>query len=474
MSVNPQNLTEQLSAQLSERIKQGMLAPGAKLPSVREAAKRYSLSPFTVVAAYDRLQAQGLIEAQRGRGFFVRTQAVSPRGSKASARAQTRPERVDANWLIRGMFSQLASHEQPASGMLPVAWLENPHVGPAMREAARTDAGAWLQYGTPQGLPALRDQLALRLAELGVEARADQIITTTGATHGLDIVSRALLTPGDAVLVESPGWFVEHARYSEAGVRAHGVPRLEDGPDLVVLEALAKQHAPKLFVCVAKMHNPTGSSLSASKAHRLMQLASKYDFIVVEDDTYSDFSDSTSSALAAPRLCALDGLQHSVYISSFSKSLAPGWRVGYIAAPERLVDRFTNIKLLSTLTSPLVCELSVQYVLATGAYRRHMLRLAEQLQRARSRTTKLALTHECSFVTPAGQGLFAWVDTGVDTEQLALRLHDEGWLIAPGALFYPERHYGSHTSTYMRLNYATSQDAQFWRAFAKARDGLSH
>jgi DNA-binding transcriptional MocR family regulator len=466
-----QSLTEQLSSQLAQRIHQGMLAPGAKLPSVREAAKRYNVSPFTVVAAYDRLQAQGLIEAQRGRGFFVRALLARPasvglkKSANDSARA-ARPAKVDAGWLIRGMFAQLADHDQPGSGMLPASWLDNPHVGPAMREAARAAPERWLQYGQPQGLPELREQLALRLRELGIPATPEQIITTNGATHALDIVCRSLLHTGDAVLVESPGWFVEHARYSELGVNAFGVPRLADGPDLAVLETLVQRHSPKLFVCVAKMHNPTGSSLSATNAHRLMQLAARYGFMVVEDDTYADFAEASSSAGQAPRLTALDGLQHSIYVSSFSKSLAPGWRCGFIAAPEALVERLTDIKLLSTLTTQPVGEMALHYVLATGAYRRHMLRLVEHLQRARGRTVKLALQHGCEFLTPPSQGMFGWVDTGVDAEKLALALHEERWLIAPGALFYPER----QSSTLMRINYATSQDARFWKAFDKARE----
>ena len=466
-----QSLTEQLSGQLAQRIRQGMLAPGAKLPSVREAAQRYGVSPFTVVAAYDRLQALGLIEAQRGRGFFVRallTRTAADKSSRTSAAAK-RPAKVDAGWLIRGMFAQLADHEQPGSGILPASWLDNPHVGPAMREAARAAPERWLRYGDPQGTVELREQLTRRLQELGVPAAAEQIIITNGATHALDIVCRALLHTGDAVLVESPGWFVEHARYSEFGINVYGVPRLEDGPDLAVLETLAQRHNPKLFICVAKMHNPTGSSLSATHAHRLMQLAARYGFKVVEDDTYADFAEATSTAATAPRLSALDGLQHSIYVSSFSKSLAPGWRVGFIAAPEALVDRLTDIKLLSTLTTQPMGEIALQYVLATGAYRRHMLRLVEHLHRARGRTTKLAEAHGCQFLAPPSQGMFGWVDTSVDTEKLALALHEESWLIAPGALFYPER----QSSTLMRLNYATSQDARFWKAFDKARDAVA-
>jgi DNA-binding transcriptional MocR family regulator len=465
-----QTLTEQLAAQLAARIRQGLLAPGARLPSVRECARRYNVSPFTVVAAYDRLQAQGLIEAQRGRGFFVRAKTMT---ALRAAPAQPKRRRVDAGWLIRGMFNQMAqsnaAHGQPGSGMLPASWLENPHVGPAMREAARIPAERWLQYGDPQGLAELREQLAQRLQEHGVHASAAQVVTTNGATQALDLICRALLHPGDAVLVESPGWFVEFARFAESGVRMLPVPRLLNGPDLDALEALAAKHKPKLFMCISKLHNPTGSSMSTSVAHRLLQLAGRYDFHVVEDDTYADFAEATSAVATTPRLAALDGLQRVVYVSSFSKSLAPGWRCGFVCARDELAERLTDLKLLSTLTTQPAGELALHYVLATGAYRRHMLRLTEHLQRARGRVAKLAEQHGCAFAAPPSQGLFGWVDTGVDTEKLALAMLDEQWLIAPGALFYPER----QPSTLMRINYATSGDLRFWRTFGKVRERIA-
>lgn len=470
-NTSAQSLTEQLCSQLRERISQGMLAPGARLPSVREGAQRYQVSPFTVVAAYDRLQAQGLIEAQRGRGYFVRTRVVKP--SRATVAPPHKPQRVDAGWLIRGMFNQLSGVPQPGSGTLPAEWLDNPHVGPAMREAARSLASQWLQYGDPKGYRPLREQLAQRLHEQGINpVSAEQVLLTNGATHALDLISRAVLHPGDTVLVEAPGWFVEFARYAESGVRMLSVPRGLNGPDLQVVESLAKQYKPKLFVCVAKLHNPTGTSVSTSVAHQLLQLAAQHQFMIVEDDTYADFADVNSSVATTPRLAALDGLNRVIYVSSFSKSLAPAWRCGYVTAAPTLLERLTDLKLLSTLTTQCSGELAMHYVLTTGAYRRHMRGITEHLERAQPRVAKLAQQHDCSFVSPPAQGLFGWVDVGIDTEKLALALHDEGWLIAPGSLFYPERSTTAKGSRLMRINYATSGDLKFWRALAKARERI--
>src|SRR5690606_12422044 len=140
-------------------------------------------------------------------------------------------------------------------------------------------------------------------------ADADQIITSVGATHALDIVSRTLLRPGDPVLVEEPGWAVEFARLTALGMRLLPVPRGPDGPDLAVMERLAEAHRPKLFVRMSVRHNATGYSLSPGCAHRMLQLAQRFGCHMVEYDTYSHLAPEL-----ATRLCALDGLQRTIYV----------------------------------------------------------------------------------------------------------------------------------------------------------------
>jgi DNA-binding transcriptional MocR family regulator len=159
----------------------------------------------------------------------------------------------------------------------------------------------------------------------------------------------------------------------------------------------------------------------------------------------------------------LDGLQRTVYVSGFSKILAPNWRVGFVAASPDLAERFIDTKLLSALTTPALPEQAIAWCIAQGALRRHTERVMAQLDAARARSQRLALEAGCRFVTPP-QGLFGWVDVGHDTERLAQRLLDEGWLTAPGTLF----HAAPRPTTLMRINFATSQDARFWSALQKA------
>ncbi len=493
-----QSLTQQLCARLAERIKSRLLAPGARLPSVRQCAQQQGVSVSTVVAAYDQLQAQGLVVARRNSGFFVRDSSLNradaqenwvraapeniadaesgspvetpetryPQAAWATATwPVARPAPVDATALIRGMFQPLTPKPQPGMGVFPRDWLETSFLPTAVRKVTSLKSlhDFSLEYGDPMGDAGLRRALAQKLAALNIPAQPAQIITTVGATHGLDILSRTLLRPGDCVMVEEPGWAVEFARLDALGMRILPVPRGPDGPDLNVMAHYCQLHQPKLFVSVSVLHNPTGYCLTPGSAHRVLQLAQQYGFHVAEDDSYSHLAPEH-----ATRLCALDGLQRTIYVSGFSKILAPGWRVGFLAAPADLVDRLLDTKLLATLTTPALLEKALAWCIDQGQLRRHAERIRGRLAQARARSVKLALAHGCTFAAePAG--LFGWVDTGVDTDALAQRLLDEGYLIAPGSLFHAIRRPG----TLMRVNFATTQEAVFWKIFARLRDSGS-
>jgi DNA-binding transcriptional MocR family regulator len=459
-------LAEQLAAHFAERIRQRLLLAGARLPSVRECARRHSLSPSTVVAAYDRLLAAGLVEARRQRGFFVRE---APTEARAMARTGSDGARlplpVSATTLIRGMFQPPGALPMPGLGTLPTDWLDLPLLAGALHKVSRGAAFAdcALRYGEPAGDARLRQALAHKLAEVGVTAAPEQIITTVGATQALDVVTRTLLRAGDAVLVDEPGWAMEYARLAALGMRVLPVPRGEDGPSLGVMQQLIEAHQPRLYVTVSVLHNPTGASLSLQRAHQLLRLAEAHDLHIVEDDTYAHLA-----AAHLPRLAALDGLQRCFYISGFSKILTPNWRVGYLAAPPAWVERLVDTKLLSTLTSPSLTERALAHCLEQGLMRRHVERVMQRLDAARARTVSAAEKHGFSFAAPP-RGLFGWVDAGCDTERLAEALLDQGWLTAPGALF----HAVPRPTTLMRVNFATTQDPAFWQALRQTSGHIS-
>jgi DNA-binding transcriptional MocR family regulator len=463
-----QPLAQQLAQRFAERIQQRLLLPGARLPSVRDCARHHGVSPYTVVAAYDQLLAQGLLEARQKRGFFVRESrpplARAPGRPVATPTApdSAPPPPVDARALLRGMF-QADARRAPGLGALPPEWLDLAQLQTTLRRLASQDDTALLSgYGEPLGDARLRQALSQRLLDIAIQAPPEQIMSTVGATHGLDLITRAFLKPGDAVLVDEPGWAIEYARLSQAGMTLLPVPRSEHGPDLEQMRRLLAEHKPRLYVTVSVLHNPTGASLKLAQAHQILQLAEQADLLIVEDDTYALFAPDHQ-----PRLAALDQLRRTLYVSGFSKILTPAWRVGYVAASAERIAQLTELKLLSSLTTSPLMDRAVALCLETGMLRRHAERVITKLDAARQRCLRLAEDAGCRFLAPP-QGLFGWVDVGVDTERLAQRLMDRGWLIAPGLLFSPTRQAG----TRMRINFATSQDLRFWRALAQAREEL--
>ncbi len=475
MKTAAQSLAEQLANRFAERIRTRLLAGGARLPSVRQCAQQQGVSASTVVAAYDRLLALGLVEARKNRGFYVREIALGSLEHEKSTQSASEsvakelhytnsPQHnpVNATALIRGMFHGISGKPQPGMGVFPPDWLETTFLPAAVRRFTGSKAlyGYSLHYGEPAGDSDLRRALSQKLASINVNATSSQIITTVGATHALDIVSRTLLRAGDYVMVEEPGWAIEFARLNALGMRILPVPRTAAGPDLDVMSRYCEVHQPKLFVSVSVLHNPTGYCLSPGSAHRVLQLANKHQFHIVEDDTYSHLAPEH-----ATRLSALDGLQRTIYVSGFAKILAPGWRVGYLVSPPDLFERLLDTKMLASLTTPALLEKALAWCIDQGQLRRHAERTRARLAVARARSVKLALAHGCTFAAePAG--LFGWVDTGVDTEALAQRMLDEGYLLAPGSLFHATR----QPSTLMRINFATTQESTFWRVFTKLRE----
>ena len=323
---------EQLARHFAERIGSGLLSVGARLPSVRDCAQLHGVSPHTVVAAYDQLLARGLLEARKQRGFFVREPQKIPTSMRTASASAAAPRPFDATALIRGMF-QTDATRAPGLGTLPVGWLDAPMLQSALRKALASEAIS-LHYGDPAGDPRLREALAQRLADIGIACAPGQIVSTVGATHALDLITRTLMQPGEAVLVDDPGWAIEYARLTQAGMRLLPVPRGADGPDLAVMARLAKQHRPRFYVTVPVLHNPTGHSLTAAQAHQLLKLAEAADFRIVEDDTYALLAPNH-----APRMAALDGLKLRS-TSAVSQKSSP--RPGASAFWRRMQPRCTN------------------------------------------------------------------------------------------------------------------------------------
>jgi len=455
-------LAEQLAAWLALRIDEHALKPGTRLPSIRRFAEERGVSRSTVVEAYDRLIAAGYAESRRGSGFFVRARrAATPAraGSPARLPRQDGPPALDVLWLLRSMLRQAPASTQPGAGLLPAEWLDGEIVAAGVRAVGRGAGSSLLGYGQPEGYLPLRQHLAERLAQADIVAAPEQIVTTNGVTQALDLVARHFLAPGDTVFVEDPAWFLMFGRLAAFGARVVGVPRRADGPDLAVLANLLSRHQPKLFIVGSVLHNPTGSSISAANAHRLLRMADEYGFTLVEDDVYGDLHPGR-----ALRLASLDQLKRVVYVSGFSKTLSAGLRVGYAAAAPVLAQQLADLKMLTGLTTPVLTERVVARVLAEGQYRRHLDRVRGRLDAARDRTARALEKMGARLAAVPEAGIFLWADFGRDTNAIAAEGAQQGVLCAPGSLFSPTQ----LPTTWMRVSAATGLNAGAMRFLAEA------
>ncbi len=462
-----ETLIDQIVRSVAARIDERLLRGGARMPSIRSFAATHGVSPFTVVASYDKLVAAGYLESRRGAGFFVRERlpmALNAAESASSATAASDPasKPIDVVWLVRNMFRQMPHQHMPGTGVLPADWLDGAAIANALRAVSRQNANLLLNYGVPQGFLPLRQQLQHKLAELEIAAAPEQIVTTAGVTQALDLVAREFTRPGDTIFVDDPAWFLMFGSFAALGAKVIGIPRLGDGPDVARLAELAAIHRPKLFIINSVLHNPSSTSLSAAKAFQVLKLAEEHDFILVEDDIYCDLHPG-SAVQPATRLAALDQLQRVIYLGGFSKTMAANLRVGFIATSLERAERLADRKMLSTLTTSDIGERVVYKVLSEGSYRKHADRVRARLDSVRAKTLRQMERVGLKVVHAAPAGMFVWADAGCDTNALAERAMAEHLLLAPGSLFSPTQ----LPSTFMRLNVAAMQEPAVWRFLEK-------
>jgi len=448
-------VVQQIVDALTGWIRQDAVQPGTRLPSVRQLARQNLLSQSSVNEACERLVAQGLLASRHGSSFFV----APPSSSAPGPIGNSQP--LDP--LAGGCVADSSHWELPlGAGGLPESWRESDDLGYAIRQVTRTDMAGLFNYSTPLGLPALREQLSRRMKQFNIEADENLILTTTGATHGLDLIVRTLLQPGSCVVVESPGYSKLFDLLRLHRIQMIELPRTPRGPDIDALQGLLATHRPSALFINSACHNPTGSSLGPTVAQRLLQLTRQYAVLVIEDDVYADFQNSTRT-----RLAALDA--DVVYVGSFSKTLSSSLRVGFVVAGPSVIARLSEVKAITSLGGSRFGESVLANLLANGAYRKLVQRQRQRL--GTDRAVVLQVLEDADwevFGKPAG-GLFIWARAPLSDyaglERLAKRF---GVMLSSRTAFSPS---GAHTD-WLRINVAYARDPRamaFFRAVALDR-----
>ena len=428
-SVPPRTRVDVVMDALRERIASRSLMPGARVPSIRAMTETLGVSKSTVVEAYDRLVAEGTIVARRGSGFFVSGHAPPLALADLGPRLD---RQVDPLWLTRQSLETGQKVLKPGCGWLPASWLPEDGVRRALRAVARDPHAPLADYATPPGLPALRQQLAWRLAQHGIDAPPEQIILTDGGTHALDLVCRFLLEPGDTVLIDDPCYFNFQAWLRAHRARIVSVPYTPFGPDLAAFERMLVEHRPRLYVTNSAIHNPTGATLAPAVAHRLLKLAGEHKLLIVEDDIFADFEDE-----AAPRLAAFDALARVVSIGSFSKTLSAAVRCGFIAVRADWVEPLIDLKLATSFGNGQLAASVVHRLLVDGTYRRHLEGMRAKLADSMGETIRRLTQAGLDVWTRPRAGMFVWarLPASLDAAEIARHALVDNVVQAPGNVF---------------------------------------
>jgi 2-aminoadipate transaminase len=457
----------QIAEGIQSALRDGRLTAGQQLPPTRDLAKQLSVNRNTVIAAYDLLVELGAATSHTGRGTFL----AGPR-TVISGR-DDRAVNPDDPWLgafaraVQGpgvgslltIYRVATSHEgislaggYPAGELMPVDRFAR-----AMEKTLRERGTEVLSYGPTAGYGPLRETIAAEMTRKGTPCDASSILVTNGSQQALELAFRTFVDPGDAVIVEDPTYTGAISALAALGARLIGVPLDDQGlrPDL--LDLALERHRPRLLYVQPTFHNPTARVMGEARRRDVLAIAARYRCVIVEDDWAGDLR---FEGRELPTLHALDGGSHVLYLSTFSKKLLPGLRVGWVAAPEPVFERLLALKQIEDCgTSPLV-QAALHTFIASGSQEEHLARVRSAYlsrSRAMDEAIRIHFPEGARFTRPSG-GLFGWVTLpeAVDGDELFAAARERGVLCGRGSLFHVS---GGGRNT-LRLTFASTAEEQ--------------
>ncbi|AHG22112.1 GntR family transcriptional regulator [Chania multitudinisentens RB-25] len=434
---------EQLAQQVREQIQSGVWRAGDKLPSLRESGKRAGLSLMTVVQAYQLLESQGWIVARPQSGYYVAAHA-QPLPQVVRSEKLLLSEQVDINTFIFDVLQACKDPEiVPFGSAFPDATLfMQPKLARALSGVARKFTPHNSLANLPPGNEALRRHIAQRYVLSGIQVVPDEIVITAGAMESLNLSLQAVTQPGDYVAIESPAFYgalqaLERLRLKAVAIATHP----QDGIDLDSLQQALEQYPIRACWLMTNFQNPQGATMPQKNKQRLVSLLHERQISLIEDDVYGELYFAADRPLPAK---ALDSDGQILHCSSFSKCLAPGFRVGWVAAG-RYAPQIQRLQLLSTVSTSVPMQMAIADYLLHGGYDTHLRRL-RRLLALRQSVMSQAIAHYFPPTVKVSQpvgGYFLWLE--LRPEQSAMVLYQralaEGVSIAPGRMFTTSNHF---------------------------------
>lgn len=460
---------QELSNHTEQLIRDGVLRVGDKLPSIRHACKAHDISPITVTKAYYLLESKGLIEAREKSGYFVRARL----GANFSEPEMTHPVGASTELQVSDFIFQILDSVRdpkitPLGSSFPSPYLfPLDRLGKFLANSARRFDPLSTVTDLPPGNEGLRRQLALRYLAHGAQVPLQEIVITSGAMEGLNLCLQAVTQPGDLIAIESPTFYAGLQASERLGLKVIEIPsHPREGVNLNALEDTLRHHPVKACLFMLNFANPTGSLVSAESKKALVELVRRYDVPLIEDDVYAELYFGPD---APPCSKTFDPDGQVMHVSSFSKCLAPGYRLGWVAAG-RYAENLRRQKLSSSLATTIPVQQALADFLKQGAYENHLRSLRRKLAQQEAELTRSVEQYfplETRMVRPLG-GYFLWLELPKQVD--SLRLHQEalarGISIAPGPIFSAKREF----KNYVRLNFGHPDSEQRHAAMRILKD----
>lgn len=459
------SLYQDFAEQTEKLIIDGILRVGDRLPSVRKACRTQGISPITVTQAYYLLESRGLIEARPKSGYFVRARL----GQHLSEPEISQPVSGSTGLAVSDFIFQILDSVRDPSVVPLGSSFPSPYLFPLEKlgrflgnAARKLDPIATVTDLTP-GNEELRRQLALRYLARGASVSPQEIVITSGAMEGLNLCLQAVTQPGDLIAIESPTFYAGLQASERLGLNVIEIPsHPREGISLTALEDPLRHHPIKACLFMLNFANPTGSLVADERKKALVNLLSRYEVPLIEDDVYAELYFGQVAPLCS-KAEDTDGLV--MHVSSFSKCLAPGYRLGWVAAG-RYARKIERIKLSTSLATTIPVQIALAEYLKHGAYEHHLRQLRRRLAEQEA-----ALVASIERYFPAGTrlarpmgGYFLWLELPRQIDTLAL--HQEalarGISIAPGPIFSAKREF----LHYLRLNFGHPDSARQQEAMA--------
>src|SRR6476661_7566370 len=452
-----ESITAQLADRFRSAIDAGDLAPGDKLPSTRALAEQAGVNHLTAVRVYRRLAEEGYVTAGVGRGTFVRT--VPPPAAadddgvwQHAVLPEQKPSYVNEVFaetmhLSRGTpTGWISAPPDPEELMdMSVAWTA-PELHPVDQlrrmtdELFQTHGGAMLGYTQPEGVPELLVELARRGEVSGFARSPDELIVTSGARQGIDLVARTIVRPGDVVVCESPTFIGTLATLQATGARVLGVPFDEGGIDVEAFERILARHEVKLLALQTGSQNPTGQDLAPDRAARLVELAQERSFFILEDGVYANIRFVDGPPPPRLRQSAPD---HVIYVDSLSKTIGGGLRVGWVAATGEARRRIADLKLGTDVHSSTLTQYIAYRWLESGGHDEHVKRVNKvyaRRGRALLESVERRLGDEVTVMQPnGGHNLWLTFRRPIDERMLFAEALRNRVGFTPGRALRPEQ-----------------------------------